>query len=86
MLRNIRNVEVNRLAVLLARRTGVSETEAMKIALENELRRLDQERALRERVDLLEKRLNARPATCQEAARDFYDELIVEQTASTICR
>ena len=48
---NIRSEEVNRLAETLAARTQRNKTEAVKRALENELRRLDQAVPLRERPD-----------------------------------
>jgi antitoxin VapB len=70
------NAEINRLAAMLARRTGVSRTDAIKSALENELRRLDEALSLRERVGFLEKRVNARPATGLAADKKFYDEIV----------
>ena len=72
---NIRNDDVNRLAETLARRIRVSKTEAVKTALENELRRLDEALPLRERLRPLQKRVNARPATGLEADKAFYDDI-----------
>jgi len=72
---NIRNDDVNRLAETLARRIRVSKTEAVKTALENELRRLDEAVPLRERLRPLQKRVNARPATGPEADKAFYDDI-----------
>src|ERR1700733_6345175 len=46
---NIRNETVNKLAAKLAVRKRMTKTEAVKTALENELRRLDQAVPLRER-------------------------------------
>ena len=72
---NIRNEEVNRLAERLAARTGANKTDAVKRALENELRRLDDQIPLRERLRPLQARIQARPATGLEADKAFYDSL-----------
>jgi antitoxin VapB len=72
---NIRNDDVNRLAETLARRIRVSKTAAVKTALENELRRLDEAQPLRERLLPLQKRVNSRPATGLEADKAFYDDI-----------
>ena len=72
---NIRSEEVNRLAETLAARKHVNKTDAVKQALENELRRLDQALPLRERLRPLQDRVMARPATGLEADKAFYDEL-----------
>jgi antitoxin VapB len=72
---NIRNDDVNRLAETLARRIRVSKTEAVKTALENELRRLDEALPLRERLRPLQQRVNARPSTGLEADKAFYDDI-----------
>lgn len=72
---NIRNQEVSRLAELLAARTHLSKTEAVRRALEHELRRLDRAPPLRERLRPLQERVLARPATGQEADKAFYDGL-----------
>lgn len=72
---NIRNEEVNRLAERLAARKHMNKTDAVKLALTNELRRLDEAVPLRERLRPLQDRVLARPATGQEADKTFYDEL-----------
>jgi antitoxin VapB len=72
---NIRNDDVNRLAEALSRRIRVSKTAAVKIALENELRRLDEAQPLRERLLPVQKRINSRPATGLEADKAFYDDI-----------
>jgi antitoxin VapB len=68
---DIRTDEVNRLAETLALRMRVSKTEAVRTALQNELRRLDAARPLRERLRPLQKRVNARPATGLDADKAF---------------
>jgi antitoxin VapB len=72
---NIRNEIVNQLAEQLAARRQVNKTEAVRIALQNELRRLDKAVPLRDRVRLLQERVLSRPATGMEADKAFYDEL-----------
>jgi antitoxin VapB len=72
---NIRSEEVNRLAGQLADRTRTNKTEAVKRALENELRRLDALLPLAERLRLLQDRVLARPATGVDADKNFYDDL-----------
>ena len=76
---NIRGEEVNQLAETLAARKHINKTAAVKQALENELRRLDQALPLRERVRHLQDRVMARPATGLEADKVFYDEMSGEQ-------
>ena len=72
---NIRNEEVNQLAKKLAARKHMNKTEAVKAALENELRRIEEALPLRERLRPLQQRVLARPATGLEANKAFYDEL-----------
>ena len=72
---NIRSEEVNRLAEKVAARRHVSKTEAVRVALENELRRLDESVPLRQRFRPLQNRVLARPATGLAADKEFYDAL-----------
>jgi antitoxin VapB len=72
---NIRNEAVNRLAKKLAARKHLNKTEAVRLALENELRRIDDALSLRERLRPLQERVLARPATELQADKAFYDEL-----------
>lgn len=72
---NIRNEEVNQLAGSLAKRAGMSKTDAVKMALENELRRLDDALPLGDRLRFLQQRIARRPATGLEANKAFYDDL-----------
>lgn len=75
MALNIRNDEVNRLAEKLAARKRLNKTDAVKLALENELRRLDEALPLKERLRSLQGRMRKRPATGLAADKAFYDEL-----------
>ncbi len=72
---NIRSDEVNQLAERLAARTRLNKTEAVKRALENELRRLEEAVPLRQRLQPLQERVLARPATGLEADKAFYDDI-----------
>lgn len=72
---NIRSNEVNRLAETLAARQGVNKTEAVKLALENELRRLQAAVPLRDRLRPLQDRVLSHPATGLAADKAFYDAL-----------
>ena len=72
---NIRSEQVNRLAETLATRTRQTKTDALRQALENELRRLDDAVPLIERLRTLQDRILARPATGFEADKAFYDDL-----------
>jgi antitoxin VapB len=72
---NIRSEAVNRLAERLASRKGINKTEAVRVALENELRRLDESVPLRKRLQALQERVLSRPSTGLEADKTFYDEL-----------
>lgn len=76
---NIRNEDVNRLAEALAARTRMNKTDAVRRALENEIRRLDDAVPLRERLRPLQRRVAARPATGLEADKAFYDALSGDQ-------
>jgi len=72
---NIRSEEVNRLAEQLAAIKHVTKTDAVKLALEGELRRAIEAVPLRERVKPLQDRILARPPTGDEADKAFYDAL-----------
>ncbi len=71
---NIRSEAVNQ----LARRKHTNKTEAVRMALENELRLTDPSVSLRERVKPLQERVMARPDTGLAADKGFYDSLYEE--------
>jgi antitoxin VapB len=56
-------------------RTHLNTTEAVKLALENELRCLGEVLPLRKRLRPLQDRVLARPGTGLKANRAFYDNL-----------
>ncbi|MGO4124630.1 type II toxin-antitoxin system VapB family antitoxin [Inquilinus sp. YAF38] len=72
---SIRDELTDRLVRKLAKRKGLGLTEAVRLAVENELRREDEAVPLRERLRPLQHRIAARPATGLEADKAFYDEL-----------
>lgn len=72
---NIRSEEVNRLAEQLAAIKHVTKTDAVKLALQSELRRTIEAIPLRERVRALQDRVLAHPPTGEEADKAFYDAL-----------
>ncbi|MCY1644602.1 type II toxin-antitoxin system VapB family antitoxin [Methylorubrum sp. SL192] len=72
---NIRSEEVNRLAEKLASQARVSKTEAVRIALVNELERQERHIPLEERLRPLLNRLDAVPDTGLPADKAFFDEL-----------
>ena len=76
---NIRNEEVNKLAERLAARTRRNKTEAVKQALENELRRLDEATPLWERLRPLREKIAAYPDTGLAADKAFFDDLCGEE-------
>ncbi len=72
---NIRNEDVNRLATKLAKRKRVNKTEAVRLALENELRRLDEAVPLKERIRHLQEKIRSYTPTGLEADKAFFDEM-----------
>jgi antitoxin VapB len=72
---NIRSETVNALAEQLAERKHITKTDAVRIALENELHRLDEAVPLKERLRSLQERVLRRPATGLRADKAFYDSL-----------
>ena len=72
---NIRSEDVNRLAQQLASQAGLSKTEAVRIALQNELSRRNDAMPLRERLRPLLDEIAAVPRTGLDADKAFYDSL-----------
>jgi antitoxin VapB len=75
MALNIRNEAVNALAEALAARIGTTKTDAVALALRNELQRLDDAMTLRERLRPIQARVMARPQTGLRGDKPFFDEL-----------
>ena len=72
---SIRSEVVNQLAEAVARRLRITKTEAVKLALENELHRRDQRIPLRDRLRPIQDRIRRRPATGLRTDKKFYDDL-----------
>lgn len=72
---NIRNEQVNILAETLASRAGVSKTEAVRLALTNEIDRQAKAIPLADRLRPLLDEIDAVPRTALEADKAFYDSL-----------
>ncbi len=70
-----RNEAVSQLAERLAVAKRVIKTKAVRMALESELRRLDEATRLRQRLRPLQGRVLRLRATSLEAEKAFYDEL-----------
>ncbi|AWI88204.1 transcription factor [Methylobacterium sp. DM1] len=75
MALHIRDAETDRLVRLLAERKGIPLTEAIKVAVRNELEREAQRPALWERLKPLHERVAARPSTGLEADKAFFNAL-----------
>ena len=75
MALNIRSIEIDALAEKLAVRKRVTKTEAVRSALENELRRSDGEPPLWDRLKPLRERVAAAESTGRSADKAFFDEL-----------
>lgn len=72
---NIRSEEVNRLAEKLASRAGVSKTEAVRIALVNELERRQSSSTLVERIKPIQDAFAALPKSGLKADKAFFDAM-----------
>lgn len=75
MTLHIRDPETDEFARQLAARQGLTITDAVRRALANELRRLDEATPLPDRIAALRARVLAHPATGHEADKPFYDAL-----------
>jgi antitoxin VapB len=72
---HIRDPEADRALRELAARKGVSLTDAVKQAVQNELLQMDQNVPFLERIRDLQQRVAAYPKTGLKADKAFYDEL-----------
>jgi len=71
----IRSDYVNELAAKLAALKHLTKTDAVKLALENELRRIEEEKPLIERLKPLQDRVASWSETRLPADKAFYDDL-----------
>lgn len=72
---HIRDPETDTLVRQLAERRGVGLTEAVKLAVRQELEREAKAVPLRDRIAALRAEVLAKPATGQEADKAFFDDL-----------
>ncbi len=72
---HIRDAEADELVRELARRRQIGLTEAVKLAVRNELRREDEAVLLQDRIAKLRAEVLSRPATGLVADKRFFDEL-----------
>jgi antitoxin VapB len=72
---HIRDPEADRAVRELAARKGVSLTDAVKQAVQNELLQMNQNVPFLERIRDLQQRVAAYPKTGLKADKAFYDEL-----------
>jgi antitoxin VapB len=75
MTLSIRDAATDRLVRTLAKRKNVGLTEAVRLAVANELRRLDDETPPKDRIAAIRRSIVARGATGETADKDFFDEL-----------
>ena len=75
MALHIRDAEADRLVRRLAERKGIALTEAIKLAVRNELDREDRKASLWQRLKPLHERVAARRDTGLVADKTFYDGL-----------
>jgi antitoxin VapB len=75
MALHIRDEETDRLVRQLAERKRIPLTEAVKLAVGNELRREDEKLSLWERLKPIRDRIAESPSAGLEADKAFYDEL-----------
>ncbi len=79
MALHIRDAETDRLVRTLADRKGIALTEAVTLAVRNELRKIDEAPSLWERLKPLHDRVAAWPSTGLEADKAFFDSLNDEE-------
>lgn len=72
---NIRSEEVNRLATELAEKRKITKTEAVRLALANELARNGEEKSLWEKIAPIRASVAAAPKTGLPADKAFFDEI-----------
>jgi len=72
---HVRDDETDKLVRALARRKGIGLTEAVKLAVRNELANEEDRPPLRERLRAIAREIAALPDTGLKADKAFYDEL-----------
>jgi antitoxin VapB len=72
---HIRDEATNQLVRTLAQRKRIGLTEAVKLAVQNELRREEEAVPLRDRIAAIRRTIVRRPRTGEQADKAFFDEL-----------
>ena len=72
---HVRDNETDRLVRHLASKSGTGLTEAIKAAVKNELRRMEQQKPLRERLEPILARTRGRRVDDSRSHKQFWDEL-----------
>jgi antitoxin VapB len=75
MTLSIRDAATDQLVRELAKRKNLGLTEAVRLAVANELRRLDDETPLGERIAAIRRSIVARGLTGEKADKAFFDDL-----------
>lgn len=75
MTLSIRDAATDQLVRDLAKRKGLGLTEAVRLAVVNELRRLEEETPLSERIAAIRRTIVARGLTGEKADTAFFDDL-----------
>jgi antitoxin VapB len=76
MTLSIRDEATDRLVRALAKRKNLGLTEAVRLAVANELRRLDDETPLAERIAAIRRSVVGRGPTGDKTDKAFFDDLI----------
>lgn len=72
---HVRDGETDQLVRSLALKSGTGLTEAIKIAVKNELRRLEQQKPLRERLEPILARTRGRRIDDGRTHKQYWDEM-----------
>ncbi|MEO6716215.1 MAG: type II toxin-antitoxin system VapB family antitoxin [Novosphingobium sp.] len=72
---HVRDAETDTLVRQLAARQHIGLTDAIKTAVQNELKRLDETVPLEERIVVLSREIMARAVPTEQTDKEFFDEL-----------
>jgi len=72
---HVRDLATDQLVRRLAAKSGMGLTEAIRTAVENELRRLETATPLPERVAAIRRRIAHRLTDAEQTDKEFFDEL-----------
>ena len=72
---HIRDEATTQLVRTLAKRKRIGLTEAVRLAVQNELRRAEEAVPLRERIAAIRRTITTRPLTGEQTDKAFFDDL-----------